>query len=252
MYLKFSTIVLDELEYQEFLDECRILEENNLLNEGFTLDAINKFSSKLKIKFKKAFELAKNIAEKFKIKFNDIIKIFKIKEVFTFIKQLGFSLSKLVQLVKTGYKKYLEIHDIIAKYVEDLGIVKWTEDKLKDLDEFLINHPKIKRISGLIVAGILIYIWWNMSFAGDIQGDFDQSQLFAALSGTYTLSDIFAGKDGIKMLLLFSTGVLTSISFPWPGKSHYQFIYSILYTVIKEKKLNIKLPSISKIKGIKE
>ena len=42
-------------------------------------------------------------------------------------------------------------------------VVRWTEDKLKDLDAFLAKHPKTKRIA-LAVVNILIYIWLNMTF----------------------------------------------------------------------------------------
>jgi len=106
------------------------------------------------------------------------------------------------------------------------------DDKLKDLDNFLKNHPKIKRIAGIGVAALLIYIWFNMTFTGDFEYDFNLVDVLAALGGKFSLSQIFAGKDGMKLLLLFATGVI-GLSFPWPGPTSIKFLTAVVQSVAK-------------------
>jgi hypothetical protein len=120
--------------------------------------------------------------------------------------------------------------DAISEYLSKTKVGRWTEEKLKDLDAWLSNHPKLKKIAGIAVAALLIYIWFNMAFTGDFSYDFDMRDILLALSGTLTLSSIFAGKNGTKLLLLFATGVI-GLSFPWPGPSHIQFIGSVLVSL---------------------
>ena len=99
-----------------------------------------------------------------------------------------------------------------------------------------MKHPKVKTVAGLVVAGFLIYQWTQMvSFTGDIEFDFDQSLLFSAIQGNYSLADVFASADGIHMLMFIATGVLTGISFPWPGPTWVLFAASIVYTLSKDK-----------------
>lgn len=49
--------------------------------------------------------------------------------------------------------------------------------------------------------------------------------------GEFSLSSIFAGPEGIKLLTLFITGSL--FSFPWPGPQTVLFTLSLLYGLSK-------------------
>ena len=138
------------------------------------------------------------------------------------------SMAKLFSIVKAGFKAYKQVIKAIGEYMASTKVGRWTEDKLKDLDAFLAKHPKTKRIAGLAVAGILIYIWLNMTFTGNADYDFDMGDMIMALGGGFTLSTIFAGPDGMALLTLFATGVI-GLSFPWPGPQHIQFVGAVLY-----------------------
>ena len=134
----------------------------------------------------------------------------------------------LFKLVKKGFKAYKDVIKAIGEYIASTKVGKWTEDKLKDLDAFLAKHPKTKRIAGMAVAGILIYIWLNMTFTGNADYDFDMGDMIRALGGGFTLSTLFAGPEGMALLTLFATGMI-GLSFPWPGPQHFQFIGAVLY-----------------------
>ena len=163
-----------------------------------------------------------------KVKVVDLVKLFMNKLVFKFFAKIKFSIKYLFSLVKKGFKAYKDVIKAIGEYLSKTKVGRWTEDKLKDLDEFLAKHPKTKRIAGMAVAGILIYIWLNMTFTGNADYDFDMGDMILALGGGFTLSTIFAGPGGMALLTLFATGVI-GLSFPWPGPQHIQFIGAILY-----------------------
>ena len=177
---------------------------------------------------KKIWSFVKELKDLVKVKLLDLVKLFKNKIVFKFFAKIKFSMTKLFSIVKAGFKAYKQVIKAIGEYIASTKVGRWTEDKLKDLDAFLAKHPKTKRIAGLAVAGILIYIWLNMTFTGNADYDFDMGDMIMALGGGFTLSTLFAGPEGMALLTLFATGVI-GLSFPWPGPQHIQFVGAVLY-----------------------
>jgi hypothetical protein len=190
---------------------------------------------KSKVKF------IKELSDKIGANFIDLAKVFKNTKVFKFFTRIGWSFSKLWKLLNIGFNKIHDILNAISDYVAKTKVGKWKEEKLRDLDDFLQKHPKTKRIAGVAVAGILAFIWFNMTFTGSLEYDFGMDDLLAALAGKMSLSQIFAGKDGIKLLMLFATGFFGGITFPWPGPAKIQFVIAILSTLIKKLAIKTKL-----------
>lgn len=214
------TDILCELQYEEF---CKFVKENKLDSEIVVLNELV-----IPGKLKKIWSFLKELKDIVKVKIMDLAKLFMNKLVFKFFAKIKFSMKYLYNLVKKGFKAYKEVIKAIGEYLSKTKVGKWTEDKLKDLDAFLAKHPKTKRIAGMAVAGILIYIWLNMTFTGNADYDFDMGDMILALGGGFTLSTLFAGPEGMALLTLFVTGVI-GLSFPWPGPQHFQFIGAILY-----------------------
>lgn len=214
------TDLLTEIQYDEFVlfvREHKLDEDCSMLNEL----GIPK-------RLKRIWGFIKELAEKVSLKLVDLVKLFLDKTVFKFFAKIKFSMEWLFKLVKKGFKAYRDVIKAIGEYLASTKVGKWTEEKLKDLDAFLAKHPKTKRIAGMAVAGILIYIWLNMTFTGNADYDFDMGDMILALGGGFTLSTLFAGPEGMALLTLFATGVI-GLSFPWPGPQHYQFIGAVLY-----------------------
>lgn len=218
------TDILHELQYKEF---CLFVKEHKLNCGEFQINEIV-----IPSRLKKIWSFLVELKDIVKVKLKDLIKLFMDKLVFKFFAKIKFSMTYLFGLVKKGFKAYKQVIKAIGEYVAKTKVGRWTEEKLKDLDAFLAKHPKTKRIAGIAVAGILIYIWLNMTFTGNADYDFDMTDMIMALGGGFTLSKLFAGPEGMALLTLFATGML-GLSFPWPGPQHIQFITAVLYGTAK-------------------
>lgn len=213
------TEIVSEIQYDEFCNFIESVETTNelLLNELVVPSSL-----------KKIWSFIKELKDIVKVKLLDLIKLFKNKIVFKFFAKIKFSMNRLFSIVKKGFKAYKDVIKVIGEYIASTKVGSWTEEKLKELDEFLAKHPRTKKMAGIAVAGILIYIWLNMTFTGNADYDFDMGDMILALGGGFTLSKIFAGPEGMALLTLFATGVL-GLSFPWPGPQHMQFVGAVIY-----------------------
>ena len=247
---KFSTFVASN-DYQLFVESM----DAYLLNPALIETRIDEG---LMDYFKEKLDFIKDLASKFMISVTDLAIAFKDKLVFGFFSKIGWSLKKLALLVHDGYKLYTELHKIIFKYLKSKGITRWTDNVIKELEEFLSSHPYIKQASGIVIAGFLVYQWINLiAFTGDIDFDFDQTALFQALNGTYSLMEIFGGEAGLRLLAYIASNVLGGISFPWSSiaGSSILFAFSIIYTISKHKypvvakKMHPMLAHVSKLKS---
>lgn len=216
-YLEFTESSLQE--QHDYYAALKILESGQILSEGL----LDKLSSGIKSKL----NFIKSIAEYSAMKLEDIITLFKDSRVFRFFNAIRFNLNILWKYIKAGFSAYIELQKAIAEYIAKTKVVKWTTEALKKLDEFLQSHPRVRRIGGFAVAGMLIYIWLNMSFTGDFNYDFDFTDILLAIGGKYSLATLFGGPDGTRMLLLFATGMI-GLSFPWPGPTHIQFVGALI------------------------
>jgi hypothetical protein len=217
--IKLYTV--EDYEYICFKSLMKEVSEGGMLNEF----SIPSFLSK-------QYNFVKELASNISVSIKDMAKLFMNRTVFNFFSKIKWSFEYIFDLAKKGLRIYREVLDAIGEYVAKTKVGRWTDDTLKDLDNFLKNHPKIKRIAGIGVAALLVYIWLNMTFTGDFEYDFNLVDVLAALGGKFSLSQIFAGKDGMKLLLLFATGVI-GLSFPWPGPTSVKFLTAVIQSVAK-------------------
>lgn len=187
----------------------------------------------------KSINFIKSISEKLSLKLTDLMKLFANKAIFQFFQKIKWNLDYLFKIIKDGHKAYTQIISAISEYVSKTKVGKWGGDKLKDLDKWLQNHPKTRRVGGIVIAGLLIYIWFNMTFIGDSKYDFNLTDVYAALNGKFTLSTLFAGTDGTKLLMLFATGLI-GLSFPWPGPTSVKFLYAMIKSFADWAKLKLQ------------
>ncbi len=192
-------LIEQEAGYKEY---CIAVDVSLGLTESSTLD--ESFLSGIKDKI----EFLKQFVSQFSTNVRDIANFLKNTKVYNFFSKISFNIEKIIDLVKAGFKAYEALQKCIAEFIANTKLVKWTTEKLKELDVFLQKHPLLAKIGGFAVAGLLLYIWLNMSFTGDFNYDFDFSDIIKALGGSYSLSTLFGGTDGTRMLMLLATGVM--------------------------------------------
>jgi hypothetical protein len=234
------------LDLYEFNKAIQILEytELNSLDEGVLDDLMSKVS----VAIKKKIDFIKEIAEISDNKLKDLLVMFKDSRFFKLFKVLKFSIKKIVDLFKKGITTYNNIQNIIGEKIAELGGVKYIKKNLDKLDIWFNEHPVLKKIGGVAVAGLLVYIWLNMSFTPDLEYSMDFKDIIMALAGSFSLADLFASPSGIVMLTYLAVGIVAGVSMPWPGGQTLQiaggFIFSA-YRLLDIKKIKLKKPNIS-------
>ena len=176
----------------------------------------------------------KDIADKMKVGIADIIKLFKNSKVVQFFNKIRWSFKRFYDLLYTGYKHIKEVSKIVTDFVQETNIKKSIDFSLEVWDTYLKAHPRLKALSGVIVSAVLLFIYWIMADSGNPNYDYDFSDIYDALSGNFQLADIFGGKNGSKLFMLFVTGAAVNMTFPWPGPLTVRFIAGLINTLAKK------------------
>jgi len=224
----FSEFVIEEGQFKQFCEDIdRVLSSDNLLIE-------EELVSKSKMEF------IKELSATVKMGFREILTLFKDKIVYNIFNAIKWSLKTLYRILKKGYDAWGNVHEIIAKFISDNKITKFTAKHLDKLDAILHKDSRLAKVTGILVGGFLIFQWTSLiSFTGNVKFDFSQETLLDALKGKFSLSQVLASPAGVKMLMFIGTGITTGVSFPWPaltGSGLGLFLFSIIYTVTKNKR----------------
>jgi hypothetical protein len=195
----------EHLDYKEYVF---VLENIDSLNEGVF--------SNVKDSITKKAQFVNDLVQASKMNVQKITQMLKNTKVYKFFAAIGFSIKTLYDYVKKGFEVYIKIQKDLAKFVAESKFGKYSKDVAQRVDAFLYAHPIIKKLSGVLVGALLLYIWLNMSFTGDANYDFNYSDIIQAVMGKFSVEQLFTGEDGFRMLILLASGTL-GLSFPWPG-----------------------------------
>jgi len=191
---------------------------------------------------KEILELFKLIRDHFyksginlKISASEISRAFRSKSIYESLKYFGFSIRSL----------FAAIQDITAipsnalvKAFEDLRsltFIQSLDQRAEEFDRILENNPVIKLMTGPLVAALLVLIWLNMTFTGNIKHDMDISKWFKAITGDFYLKELFTSAEGMSMITFLFTGLITggALSFVWLGSSILNLIMAFGYITLK-------------------
>ena len=237
---------------QESLQFFAIIDRLDILQEGLwdrLSGKAKKFIDKMGSGFKKKLDSIKAIASQAKVGLKTVLQVLRAKGNFLFKlfsavgwKNLGKS---LLELIKKAKKVYAEFRLAIVEWIKTNPAVKTAIDSGKILaehvDSLLEKFPIVKKIGGPVVAGILLLIWMDMSFTGDWDSDMNMTPILEALSGDYSITELFLSDAGIEMLALFALGTTVGLSFPWlkglstAKKVVAAFVYTFGYIFLKKK-----------------
>jgi len=230
----YETVTYNE--YLGALNEIAILDETGQLNEG-VLDSLKGLTGKVGAFISNAKKTMADVVDTTKLETKDLIKAFKNKEIFSVLKKVGFSVKKLLAMLKAGQKALNGGLGKIFEEIHDSKILQKIHAGVMTVDEFIKKYPILNRIGGIAVAGALLWIWLNMSFTGaSLDYDIDQSAVLDALSGNYSLADLFTSPGGLKTLAFLALGMSgVSVVSYFPATA-YNLTMSIVYTALKKSK----------------
>jgi len=160
----------------------------------------------------------------------------KKKQFYEILKSFRFNISLIFRCVFELSKAVRGGLLAIFKELYKTGAIQKLKSGAIKIDDILNKYPRLKMVGGVVVAGLLLYLWLNMTFIGDLDYDFNFSDISNALSGSFSIADLFVSPEGLMLLTLFGTGVGFGLSIPWLGKSAYNFTLAIFYTVYNRNK----------------
>ena len=145
----------------------------------------------------------------------NITNAWKEKSVFKVIKAVGLGGAKVA---KDGLQFVDDAVNIAADKVAATKAIQGLQKGLIKVDEFLDKYPKLKTATGTAIAGFLTYQWLTMSFSGNLDSDYDLSNIPEAIAGNIGFADVLATPAGIKGLGLLAAGIATGgLSTLWIG-----------------------------------
>jgi len=217
--------------YEMLIDEAFL---GTPLNEAFIGDALKKAKAKMG-KAKKLFKDLKTtiapVLDEFGIEVSKFVEGLKNKDVLSVLKFFKFSLKSVFKGLKKAGDLWIGTLRRVFKEIHDTKVVQKIKEGTMKVDEVLDRWPILKKLTGPIIAGVLIYIWLNMSFSGNLDFDVDISSIFKALTGSFNITDLFLSQDGLLMLGLLMTGGIAS--FPWLGVQSANILLALAYTIYK-------------------
>lgn len=221
-------VVLQEsdITYDEFI---QVMDDigNERLDED--IHAANYYlSGKLAALYRTAQKDIKKISKLSDMTVASVVYALKNPTIYNILRVFRFSFKTMFRAISEAGKL---VRDGLFEVIEDLSrsnLIQGIESGTVKVDEIIEKYPILKKLSGPVLAGFMLYAWLSMTFIGNFKYDMNIKAMGMALAGEYTISDFIGSKEGKTMLLLFATGGL--ISFPWLGNSILNLIMAIVYT----------------------
>lgn len=230
-----STSLLESTVEMIDFESYQALIENAFYQEDLLEESLLQLAKDQLGHLKKAFSDIKkyflDLSEKFGVALKDLISGLKSLNMFSILKFFGFSVSKLIKVLLDASSLWrrglMKVFEEIAK----TRLMEKVNQGLVKIDDVLARYPILKKLTGPLVAGVLVYIWLNMTFIGDLDYDFNFSDVVGALGGSFSLESIFGGSSGLMLMTLFATGGY--ISAPWLGSTAGNLTLALLYTSLR-------------------
>ncbi len=199
-------------------------------------------ASDLLIKIKGWFASLKGLVD---LPAKDLVAALSTSKVYKFLKTIQFNLSAILRGLNEAMSLLHKGLSRVFQQLADSGVVTKLRSGAMKIDELLKQYPLLSRVTGIVIAGLLFYMWLNMSFTGRFESDFDLTSVAQALRGNFSLADFFTG-PGLLDEFLFILGASTGLSFPWLASSLGCVILALLYTGFIHLKDNPKLTALRK------
>jgi len=240
-----QAVTADSITYEQYARVIDIIASGKSFEEaGMFGDFFKKVFSPLK----KVFE---SVKESVGLGIEEFARAFKAKNVYALMKAIKFNIALLFKgVIEAGKLVDRGLLKVVQQVTRSETFQKVKQGVIK-FDALLDEHPILKKVAGVALAGLLFWIWLNMSFTGNASSDFDLSMVGAALFGKYSLEDLFTSDEGVYMIALLLPGIM-GISFPWLGHKVANLILAIAYTGYKYLRDSGKLSELKALIPIKK
>ena len=146
---------------------------------------------------------------------DELVNAIKEKSVFKAVKAVGMGGGKVAL---DGLKTVDTAVNFAADKVAATQMVQGLQKGTIKVDEFLNKYPKLKTVAGVGIAGFLTYQWLQMSFSGNLDSDYDLSNIPEAIAGNIGFTEVLATPAGIKGMGLLAAGIATGgMTTIWAG-----------------------------------
>lgn len=176
------------------------------------------------------------VLESGKIALTELLSLLKSRDLFEALKHFKFSLVAALKAIASAAKLIQAGLRTLLSDLSDTKVLTALRDGSLAVDDFLGRYPVVKRLTGVAMAGFLLWMWLNMSFTGDANTDLDLSSIGDALRGQYTLHDLLGTPEGLTNLALLLTGTTLGLSFPWLAGSLANLGLAMVFTAAKHLK----------------
>lgn len=168
------------------------------------------------------------IAKKLNLGVASIIVAFYDPSIYNIVRAFRFNFSAMFEAV-SGAAEILRagLYDVLTD-LANTETIQAIGKGLITIDELLDKYPLLRKLTGPMLAGLMIYMWLSMTFIGSVKYDMNLKNIALAAVGKYTLRDMLSNNDGRSMIVLFGTGSV--VSFPWLGAAVINLGIALIYT----------------------
>jgi hypothetical protein len=171
-----------------------------------------------------------DVGKDLKISYDAIASAFKQRPLFEIMKMFGFSFLNMSKAVLGSLGLMNVLITDVFKQMEETGDLDRLKSGTMKAEEAIKKYPKLKKVTGPMVASFLIYKWQNAAFTGNFKSDFDMTDILEAAAGKYTIENLLASPESLSGMLKVFLGAVVGISFPWgmilPASLYLAFTYT--------------------------
>lgn len=206
-----------------------------LTTAGLFDDLKGKVSEGVKTVFGQVKGLVDTIKKQTSLGVSEIVAALQQKNIFDLLKAFKFNLKSMLHALQEASTLLHRGLVGVFKQLESTGVMQKLRKGLITVDELLEQHPILKKVTGVALAGLLLYLLiFESYFTGNPETDLSVGTVMAAFSGHFSLDDLFGTPSGLAMLSLIALGFLKAPSIvgwaSWTGSNLGNLALALIYS----------------------
>lgn len=188
------------------------------------------------------------VSKRTSLSVKSVLEFLKNPSIVKFLHYVKWSFKELFRLVKKGYKSWKIFVELIEEYKQENKIKRWDLKEYSVFEKWILSNSKISVFNTESVAGMLVYVWLNMSFVTNIDWELDVSDVIMAFQGTYSMENMLSSNDGINFVVTMSLMPI-KFNFLYDNSVNIQFITSTIGVIAKKFGIMLRETTANEIKS---